>query len=237
MARRRLTDPVTWIGLAIVVLLGTGSAVAATGGTFILGEQNSATTLTSLTNTSGTALKLTSKAGTPPLAVSNDTKVAKLNSDEVDGIDGQALQRKIQKLRYVPANVTGSTAPKELFTINGIELEVRCLHLDGFDLPDQFRFEIVFSGDDASMHGHMARTLAPDGGPPGTVTSAIDREVTPDPDDLGAQVQFGDRVYWTWTLYLVQAGAPTAQVVMHALLDGTDASDDAMPCSLWGTVI
>jgi hypothetical protein len=80
--------------LALSVALG-GSAYAATGGTFTLGHANYANKTTSLKNTaSGPALKVAAAKGTPPLAVSNGTKIANLNADKVDGLHSTAFQRK-----------------------------------------------------------------------------------------------------------------------------------------------
>lgn len=78
-------------GVIAAMVIGSGTAYAATGGTFRLGHKNSATKVTTLKNSRGTALKLTSKAGTAPLAVSSGTKVANLNSDKIDGVDSTAL--------------------------------------------------------------------------------------------------------------------------------------------------
>ncbi len=77
---------------AVVVILGAGSAAAATGGSFILGRSNTASTPTTLTNTSGTALSLRAPAGEPPLAVSNSTRVARLNADRLDGLTAWSMR-------------------------------------------------------------------------------------------------------------------------------------------------
>lgn len=81
--------------VALFAALG-GTAYAATGGNFILGHSNKANQTTSLKNTgSGPALKLTTGSGaTAPLAVSNGTKIAKLNADQVDGLSAGAFQKK-----------------------------------------------------------------------------------------------------------------------------------------------
>lgn len=71
-------------GLTALVV-GSGTAYAATGGNFILGKSNSAGATTVLSNPNGTALSLNSKAGTPPLKVNRTAKVPKLNADLVDG--------------------------------------------------------------------------------------------------------------------------------------------------------
>ena len=88
------SSPVAWFLLGILVAGGTGTAYAANGGTFRLGQSNSATATTKLTNTKGTALKVISKAGTPPISVgSNSTKVPYLNADKLDGISSAGFVR------------------------------------------------------------------------------------------------------------------------------------------------
>jgi hypothetical protein len=80
-------------GAVFALVVGSGTAVAATGGKLILGHSNYATKTTGVKNSKGTALSLTSKAGTAPLKVSNTTKVAKLNADTVDGLDSSRIAR------------------------------------------------------------------------------------------------------------------------------------------------
>ena len=94
-------------GAVFALVVGSGTAVAATGGKLILGRSNTAGATTSLSNSNGTALSLTSKSGTAPLRVNRATKVTNLNSDTVDGVDSSALSR--------TAGRTGSfDAPGEL---------------------------------------------------------------------------------------------------------------------------
>jgi hypothetical protein len=83
--------------LSLLVALG-GTAVAATGGSFLLGKANSAGTTTTLSNTGkGAALTLrTARKTTPPLSVSgNKTKIASLNADYVDGLTSSQFQRRV----------------------------------------------------------------------------------------------------------------------------------------------
>lgn len=80
-------------GAVTALILGSGTAYAATGGTFLLGKSNSAGATTSLTNSAGTALSLTSKSGTAPLKVSSSTKVANLNADKLDGLDSTSFAK------------------------------------------------------------------------------------------------------------------------------------------------
>jgi hypothetical protein len=96
--------------LALFVALG-GSAYAAIGGDFILGHANSAGQPTSLKNTgAGAALKLTTNNGTtPPLAVSNDSKIAHLNADQLDGLSAGAFQRKVTRVFAKVSTTTHNT--------------------------------------------------------------------------------------------------------------------------------
>lgn len=82
--------------IAVAVLVGGANlaAYAANGQPLLLGKSNKATKTTTIKNKKGTALSLTSKAGTPSLKVSSSAKVAQLNADQVDGLDGAALQNK-----------------------------------------------------------------------------------------------------------------------------------------------
>ena len=87
---------------ALFVALG-GTTYAATGGNFILGQSNSASSTTSLTRTGAnagkglqvtnastgagaTALGLNVAAGHPPFTVNSGAKVANLNADTLDGL-------------------------------------------------------------------------------------------------------------------------------------------------------
>jgi len=91
--------------LALFVSLG-GASYAATGGNFVLGQSNTATTASTLTaNVSGkaltlkntstaagaTALNLNVAAGRPPFMTSSAVKVANLNADNLDGQDSTAF--------------------------------------------------------------------------------------------------------------------------------------------------
>lgn len=80
-------------GAVVALVLGTGTAYATNGGVFRLGKPNSATATTTLTNTHGTALSLSSAAGQPPLRVNRSTKVPSLNADQLDGVDSVKFAR------------------------------------------------------------------------------------------------------------------------------------------------
>jgi hypothetical protein len=108
--RSRLPRPITVVAIMVGTFVASVGlpAGAATGGNFVLGNPNDATTETKLTTplagaalhvanlstgTGATALKLDTAAGKPGLQVSNTTKIAKLNADLVDGLDSTQLQR------------------------------------------------------------------------------------------------------------------------------------------------
>ncbi len=106
--------------LALFVSLG-GVGIAATGGNFILGQSNTATTPTNLsapvtgkalqvTNTStaagATALGLTAAAGHPPLTVNSAAKVTNLNADKLDSLDSTNFIRRASLLS-AEVNVAG----------------------------------------------------------------------------------------------------------------------------------
>lgn len=88
MRRLHLHRPsaATIISLFALFFAMSGTAVAATGGTFILGSANTDTRVSSLANTAGTALSLSSTSTTPPLIVSNSVQVPRLNASQLGGI-------------------------------------------------------------------------------------------------------------------------------------------------------
>jgi hypothetical protein len=104
-------------GAAAALVLGSGTAFAATGGKFILGKPNAATTVTTLTNNYGSALTLNSKAGQPSLRVNRNVKVPNLNSDLLDGLDQSAFARSAMRTgSFFGAGSTGSS-PDEIIAV------------------------------------------------------------------------------------------------------------------------
>ena len=94
------------VALLAVFLNLTGLSYAATGGNFILGKSNSASSTTSLSATpaSGSALSVTNAtSGLPaaafkvttaaPFTVNSKTKVTNLNADLLDGLDSSVFAR------------------------------------------------------------------------------------------------------------------------------------------------
>jgi hypothetical protein len=91
--------------LALFISLG-GASFAATGGNFVLGQSNTATSGSTLTanvpgktltlkntntSTSSTALNVNVAAGRPPFTTNSATKVANLNADKLDGLDATSF--------------------------------------------------------------------------------------------------------------------------------------------------
>jgi hypothetical protein len=87
---------------AVFIAIG-GTTYAATGGNFILGQTNTASSTTALsagttgpalkaTNTStGTAASFNVASGHPPFSVNSGTKVTNLNADKLDGLDSTSF--------------------------------------------------------------------------------------------------------------------------------------------------
>jgi hypothetical protein len=89
----RRPSPATAISVAALVIALSGTGYAATGGTFLLGRANKASAVSSLSNSNGTALRLSSKAGTPPLTVGNSVLVRRLNASELAGIPASGFMQ------------------------------------------------------------------------------------------------------------------------------------------------
>ncbi len=112
------------IAYLALFVAATGTATAATGGSFLLGKSNSANHATALSNTgSGPALQLkTHSSTTPPLSVGgNSTKVSGLNADKIDGFTVAQLQRKVSNvdkctvdgsINFIHANGTVRCGPR-----------------------------------------------------------------------------------------------------------------------------
>jgi hypothetical protein len=100
MAIQKLRRPTHATVVAYIALLFamSGTAFAATGGSFLLGKANSAGGTTSLVNHgTGAALRVAAhNLTTPPLAVGkNRTKIRNLNADFLDGLTSAKLQRRV----------------------------------------------------------------------------------------------------------------------------------------------
>ena len=110
-ARRRLLTPPMIIALVALFFAVGGPAAADTGGNWILGSPNLASSTTSLkASASGTAgldvsntgtaagsfpLSLEASPGIAPFQTNSATKVTNLNADKLDGINSTAFQKGI----------------------------------------------------------------------------------------------------------------------------------------------
>jgi hypothetical protein len=111
--------------LALFVAM-TGTATAATGGTFILGKGNSTTTTTTLSNSNGVPLSLNSRSGSAPLKVGSSTKVSNLNVDKLDGLDSTQFQRALSGscnfgIASLNAAGFGTCATGDATTLDGLD--------------------------------------------------------------------------------------------------------------------
>ena len=89
-------SPAAVVGTTALVVALSGTAVAATGGSFVLGHINKTTSNTVINNSKGTALVLAAKKGIAPFGVNgNRVKVPSLNADLLDGIDSAKLQLRV----------------------------------------------------------------------------------------------------------------------------------------------
>src|SRR3954471_22625529 len=100
MVLRKLGRPAhsTVVAYAALVLAMSGTAVAATGGNFLLGKANGAGHTTALTNHgTGAALRVAAhNLTTAPLSVGrNKSRIRNLNADFLDGITSAKLQRRV----------------------------------------------------------------------------------------------------------------------------------------------
>lgn len=89
----RSLSPASVVAVTLALVLGGATiAAAANGGTFLLGKANSETATASLTNTTGTPLKLSAPAGKAPLAVTQNVMVNNLNAQFTGGLPASQLQ-------------------------------------------------------------------------------------------------------------------------------------------------
>jgi hypothetical protein len=88
--RRAGHQPVNGSLVAVVIAM-SGTAYAATGGSFILGRANHETSTASLADSKGTPLALSAPAHRAPLAVNRNTMVKNLNAQYLGGLTATGL--------------------------------------------------------------------------------------------------------------------------------------------------
>jgi hypothetical protein len=100
----RFTGKTVPVLLAAVVLVGGANlaSYAADGHPLLLGHANDEAHTAAVTNHGhGPALRLATRRHAPPLAVTSRKKVARLNADKVDGINGGTVTTYTYRLRQV----------------------------------------------------------------------------------------------------------------------------------------
>jgi hypothetical protein len=147
-AGRWSVDHATVVAYVALFMAMSGTAVAATGGGFILGQKNTADTVSTLTNTAGSALSLRSPSGVAPLQVNRSVRVDRLNADLLDGRDSTAFARlgaTNEAARTTLSNAVGT--PLRLSSASGVApfevtsaVKVRNLNADRLDGRDASEF-------------------------------------------------------------------------------------------------
>lgn len=177
------------LGLVLGVTVAGGTAVAATGGTLLLGRSNTSGAQTNLANTgSGPVLSLSARSGQAPIGVSAAAgKATNLNADKLDGLDGTQLQRTVAQscpfgfaIRRI-SGTGGVTCYGDVFGLEGGEVttdsdgvaSVMCdsngISLSGsYVLPTGVAAfatgDAVFAQQDG-LEGYNARFMKVDGSP------------------------------------------------------------------------
>jgi hypothetical protein len=108
--------------LGALLLVGGANlaAYAATGDPLLAGKGNRANKPTAIKNTgNGPALVLKSRRGAPPLKVSSPARVARLNADRVDGLNGAALQTRAHTY-YLPFGAPPAAATVQTLRFPGL---------------------------------------------------------------------------------------------------------------------
>jgi hypothetical protein len=133
MRRLEVTPSLVISLLALFVALSSG-AYAATGGNFILGQANTASSQTSLTGKGGapalqvtnnsaklgaTALALHTAAGHPPLTTNSTTTAPNLSADLLDGIDSSGFAQGGNTQILTDRKVTVPGGSNMTFAISG----------------------------------------------------------------------------------------------------------------------
>lgn len=94
-------------GAVMALVLGSGTAYAATGGDFHLGGMNRSSSLTTLQNTHGSALMMKSKEETPPFRVNRGVMVPHLNANLLGGKKEGAFALKAGGVGVITATGVG----------------------------------------------------------------------------------------------------------------------------------
>lgn len=193
------------VGLAKVVaaLLGVASmAFAGNGDPWILGQGNSATTITRLAGGAGvdgpilrltnndsgsneTALDLDVEPGEPPMTVNSQTKVTSLNSDRLDGMNASAFASYERTVIVSPVGTNAQNGQALLNALSSITdasaskpyllyIEPETYDLGNRTLQMKPFVDIEGSGE---LNTTITSSVSSDGGTAGTVEGADNAEM------------------------------------------------------------
>ena len=129
----RRPSPSIVISLVALVFSMSGTAYAATGGTFLLGKANAESSVSSLSNSRGTALNLSSAPGKPSLTVNRSAQIPNLNASELHGIAASGFIHGTGTSASKRVAITG-TGASALALIPGSALIGQCVSGTGGDL-------------------------------------------------------------------------------------------------------
>jgi len=115
--RARVTPSGIAVGVIATLVIGSGTAYAANGGSFRLGKANSETRAATLTNKNGTPLSLRAGRNKAPLAVNSRTKVLRLNADYVDGLHASAFARSTGRTGIIARAGGDEDAPGNAYAV------------------------------------------------------------------------------------------------------------------------
>jgi hypothetical protein len=219
---RRPSSAIVLSMVALFVSL-SGTAYAATGGTFVLGAANTASAVTKLTNSSGTALSLTSKSGTPPLAVSSSTLVPKLNASLLGGLAaGQFVHGSGQSGgNGLSLPTSPTTTEKALLVVPGFgTLEANC----GTSASTEYG-EMTFLDGPHTIHRYISSIDS------GTGAHVGNNEVLPGstPSVLAIVNSPGGNLLWDHEYLRYATGTGTTEVNHMATIDFIIDVDNSAP--------
>jgi hypothetical protein len=199
----RATVLVVGLATVVAVVLGVASmAFAGNGDPWILGQLNSATTMTRLAGSGGvdgpmlvvtnndagsddTALDLNVQSGEPPMTVNSQTRVANLNADRLDGMNSSSFAAYKRTVIVSPAGSNaqnGQALLDALASINDasaskpylLYIEPETYDLGNRSLQMKPFVDIEGSGE---LNTIITSTVSADNAPTGTVNGANNTEM------------------------------------------------------------
>lgn len=138
------------VGASVALVVGMGSAYAATGSTFLSGYTNYATTTTGIYNTAGTPLALTARAGYAPMTVNSAARVTNLNADRLDGFSSESLALTTGRTGFITGSIDDA---------DGYANTARCpagtIAVGGGGFASDLYDYLYYSGPDTDEYGNV----------------------------------------------------------------------------------